>query len=43
MRLDQYSNPIFDEQDLFEALYKGYQINASDIVFVEERSPTILA
>lgn len=23
MRLDQFSNPIFSEQDIFEALYKG--------------------
>lgn len=43
MRLDKYSNPIFNEQDLFDALYKGYQINASDVVFVEERNPNILA
>lgn len=26
MRLDQYSNPIFNEQDLFDALYKGQTI-----------------
>ena len=43
MRLDQYSNPIFNEHDLFEALYKGYQINASDIVFVEERNADSMA
>jgi hypothetical protein len=43
MRLDNYSNPIFNEQDLFDALYKGYQINSSDVVFVEQRSPNILA
>lgn len=42
MRLDKYSNPIFNEQDLFDALYKGYQITDSDIVFVEERNPAIL-
>ena len=42
MRLDKYSNPILDEQDLFDALYKGYQINAADIVFVESRTPNIL-
>jgi DNA polymerase III alpha subunit len=41
MRLDKYSNPIFNEQDLFDALYKGYQINPSDIVFVEERNSEI--
>jgi DNA polymerase III alpha subunit len=42
MRLDSYSNPIFNEQDLFDALYKGYQINPIDILFVEERNPEIL-
>lgn len=41
MRLDKYSNPIFNEDDLFEALYKGYQINAYDTVFVEERNSNI--
>jgi DNA polymerase III alpha subunit len=43
MRLDQYSNPIFNEQDLFDALYKGYQINTSDVIFVEERNSNVLA
>ena len=42
MRLDNYSNPIFNEKDLFDALYKGYQINPIDILFVEERTPEIL-
>ena len=42
MRLDKYSNPIFNEQDLFDALYTGYRINADDIVFVEERNSSIL-
>jgi DNA polymerase III alpha subunit len=42
MRLDKYSNPIFNEQDLFDALYKGYQINPIDVLFVEERNPEIL-
>jgi DNA polymerase III alpha subunit len=43
MRLDYYSNPIFNEQDLFDALYKGYQINPADIIFVEQRTSDILA
>lgn len=34
MRLDKYSNPIFDEQDLFDAVYNGYQFNASDTLIV---------
>lgn len=42
MRLDKYSNPVFNEQDLFDALYKGYQLNPADLIFVEERNPDIL-
>jgi DNA polymerase III alpha subunit len=34
MRLDKYSNPVFNEQDLFDALYKG-QTLSSDL-FVEK-------
>jgi DNA polymerase III alpha subunit len=33
MRLDKFSNPIFNEQDIFEALYKGQ--NLSSEMFVE--------
>jgi DNA polymerase III alpha subunit len=43
MKLDKYSNPILNEQDLFDALYNGYQINPTDIVFVEERNGNILS
>jgi DNA polymerase III alpha subunit len=35
MRLDKYSNPIFNETDLFDALYKGHQFNALDTMIVE--------
>ena len=28
MRLDQYSNPIFNEQDLIDALYSGQKLSA---------------
>jgi len=42
MRLDKYSNPIFNEHDLFDALYKGHQFSPSDIVFVEERNFEIM-
>jgi len=35
MRLDKYSNPIFNEQDLFDAMYHGYQFNANDTVLIE--------
>lgn len=38
MRLDQYSNPVFDENDLFEALYKSQQL--SNEIFVDA-SPNI--
>ena len=43
MRLDKYSNPIFNEQDLFEALYRGYKISASDVMFVDERNANVIA
>lgn len=42
MRLDKYSNPIFNKQDLFDAMYSGYQFNPADVVFVEERDGDIL-
>ena len=35
MRLDKYSNPIFNEQEIFDALYQGYQIDPSDFLFVQ--------
>lgn len=35
MRLDKYSNPIFNEQDLFDALYQGHQFNVYDTMLVE--------
>jgi DNA polymerase III alpha subunit len=33
MRLDKFSNPIFNEQDIFEALYKGQTLSSQ--MFVE--------
>ena len=36
MRLDKYSNPIFTEHDLFDALYKGHKFNADDTMLVEQ-------
>jgi DNA polymerase III alpha subunit len=41
MRLDKYSNPVFNEQDLFDSLYKGYQFLVSDTLIVENRSENI--
>ena len=35
MRLDKYSNPVFNEQDLFDALYQGHQFNVHDTMLVE--------
>ena len=32
MHLDQYNNPIFNEQDLFNALYKGQMLSPNLIV-----------
>ena len=36
MHLDKFSNPIFTEQDIFDALYKGFKITSDDVIFVEE-------
>lgn len=41
MRTDKYSNPVFNEQDLFDALYRGHQFTVSDTMLVEERSQSI--
>jgi hypothetical protein len=41
MRLDKYSNPIFSEQDLFDALYQSYQFDATDTLLVDQRSDAI--
>jgi DNA polymerase III alpha subunit len=40
MRLDNYSNPIFNEQDLFDALYKGFKPTSVDTIIVD-RSESI--
>ena len=36
MILDKYSNPVFDEQDLFDALYKGHQFSVDDTMLVNK-------
>jgi DNA polymerase III alpha subunit len=41
MRLDKYSNPVFNEQDLFDSLYRGYQFSTSDTLLVETRSNNV--
>lgn len=35
MRLDKYSNPIFNEQDLFDSLYKGFKPTVNDTIIVD--------
>ncbi len=41
MRLDKYSNSVFNEQDLFRSLYQGYTPSPNDQILVEERSQEI--
>ena len=41
MRTDKYSNPVFNEQDLFDALYRGHQFSVNDTMLVEARSQSI--
>ena len=41
MHLDKYSNPIFNEQELVDALYSGHQFSAFDTVIVENRTDAI--
>lgn len=36
MRLDKFSNPIFNDKDIFEALYKGATLSADMFVDVSE-------
>jgi DNA polymerase III alpha subunit len=35
MRLDKYSNPVFNEQDLFNAVYQGHDFKVKDTMLVE--------
>jgi DNA polymerase III alpha subunit len=42
MRLDKYSHPIFTEQDIFEAIYRGHKFSTSDFLTVEERTNNII-
>jgi hypothetical protein len=36
MHLDKYSIPIFTDQDVFDALYKGFNLTTNDVIFVED-------
>lgn len=38
MRLDKYSNPIFTEQELFDAIYQGYKFTPDSLLIVESSS-----
>jgi len=29
MRLDKFGNPIYNDQDLFDFMYHGYQLNSN--------------
>jgi DNA polymerase III alpha subunit len=40
MRLDKFSNPVFSEQDLFDALYQGHQIIPTVPMFVDASEET---
>ena len=35
MRLDKYSNPVFNELDIFDSLYRGHRISVDDTMLVE--------
>ena len=35
MQLDSFSNPIFNDTDIFNALYKGYEFDIDNLPFVE--------
>jgi len=38
MRLDQFSNPVFNDKDLFEALYKGHKLSPDMIVDISSET-----
>jgi DNA polymerase III alpha subunit len=39
MRLDKYSNPVFNEIDIFDAVYRNHQFNVADTMLVERTDP----
>jgi len=41
MRLDQFSNPVFNEQDIFEALYKGQNLSPAMMVDITEETESL--
>jgi DNA polymerase III alpha subunit len=42
MQLDQYSNPIFEEKDIFDAIYQGYKFS-NDPLIVKERTDELIS
>lgn len=40
MRLDKFSNPVFTEEDIFDALYQGYQFPSNKTFIVENNKST---
>lgn len=43
MRLDKYSNPIFSEKDIFDAIYAEYEFSPNDTIIVDKRTDAIKA
>ena len=41
MYLDKYNNPIFNEQDIFDAIYQGHQFSVNDTMLVDNRTNSI--
>jgi DNA polymerase III alpha subunit len=41
MQLDQYSNPIFEEKDIFDAIYQGYKFSGDPLI-VKERTDELI-
>jgi DNA polymerase III alpha subunit len=41
MHLDKYSNPIFEEKDLFDAIYNGHQFDPYNTYIVKNRTDEI--
>jgi DNA polymerase III alpha subunit len=41
MYLDKYNNPIFNEQDIFDAIYQGHQFSVNDTMLIDSRTDSI--
>ena len=38
MRLDKYSNPVFDENDIFNAIYQGHTFDRNNTYIIESKT-----